>query len=760
MERVSKFSKTSATDLKCILENVSPAIKSTFEHCRTSKTFYGSLLEDVSEELTNLFRKAKTILNLFLATLDGVIVFDTDTESETDLLIKVIDSIGLFVNIANELDLRAFVETAKMFGKLAIKHQQTVQQIDVTIVTGHVAQLTKSISLMLLFYQDTSAQIDEKKIRVVGFSLKILDKLLTAYCSYINNEILECVIDLLLKIFRCSPLCLQKDQFDDKLIEVINVHISKGADAFLNTTFKSSDFKQAFFEYGTRENIDKLGYHLSIVSIMNKLLGMSHEQSCTWTLGDQSIIDLAFTNINYIQEEICVGEARLPGVHDIGERQRSASLYEATLVSICGLISQIPAEGFYAIELILLKHLLGSQLWSSLLSADTWCFVARIGSSELCASHVKYLLKVHAALMKRRNSLEMIILENLIGRLYSLLSEDTRHDLMIEIDDLENPSWTEVARFLPPKTKSVLQTRLASVLNEIPSTFIELQRQPTVQNWNRFTLLMILMGKLNYLGEKNIADMLSQIWNSVANTIEVFENRQLDILSEFMLKLFSVTQPEKIQKNTLSSILEAILASLLCCPPHVKVMASHYLRNNVKSFDNCEVRTANALAELNCCLLEDENPWVRQEALESFVYVTHMCPNDDLVTRIVSAITRKSSLSDSLPAYLSDRTYYELRDFADVRSYLRHVVVHSRDIRHVCDNYEAFERNEKLAKLENRHVDNSDESPLMTKELDECVNKLCGELSEITKKSDAIGKDVLRKLRLVCEKFLDITTPK
>lgn len=53
-----------------------------------SKKLYGTLFEDVSEELTNLFRKAKTILTLFLATLENVIVFDTDTESETELLVK------------------------------------------------------------------------------------------------------------------------------------------------------------------------------------------------------------------------------------------------------------------------------------------------------------------------------------------------------------------------------------------------------------------------------------------------------------------------------------------------------------------------------------------------------------------------------------------------------------------------------------------------------------------------------------------------
>ena len=111
-------------------------------------------------------------------------------------------------------------------------------------------------------------------------------------------------------------------------------------------------------------------------------------------------------------------------------------------------------------------------------------YIFSIGSSELCIGHVKYLLKVYAVLMTRSNSLEVVVLENLIGRLYNLLPEETKHILITEFDDLENPSWLPVARFLPSKTKSFLESRLACVLNEIPTAFAELQRQPTVQNWD------------------------------------------------------------------------------------------------------------------------------------------------------------------------------------------------------------------------------------------------------------------------------------
>ncbi|XP_076276645.1 FIGNL1-interacting regulator of recombination and mitosis isoform X2 [Lasioglossum baleicum] len=758
MERVSKLPKTSAVNLQFLLEDASATIELIFKHCRASTEFYGTLFEGVSEKLTNLFRKAKTILNLFLATLEGVIVFDTDTESETELLVKVIGRIGGLVSIANALDLKTFVVTSKMFGKLAITHQQVTKRVNPANIVLHLEQLSKDVTSMLFSLQNSLDNIDERKIKVIGHSLNILDKLLAAYCSSISNETLLCVVELLLQMHRYNPSCLRKKyQTSDKIIELINAHVARSIEPLLNTIFEHSNFKQVFLEYNDQKTFDKLSYHLHVISIMKKLVSTPYEQHCEWTLGAESIIDVALTSISDIQEEICTGDIKLLGGHDIGEKPRSATLYETTQVLICCLISRIPPDGFYAVELILLKHVFSDRLWSALLSADIWCFVARLGSSELCANHVKYLLKVYAALIQRRNSFEVVILENLIGRLYSLLSEETKHSIITEFDDLENPCWTAVACFLPPKTTSFLQKRLACVLNEIPEAFLELQRQPTMQNWNRITTLLHLIEKLNYTGEENTADILSQIWNCISSTIEIFEDRQLDIVSEFVWKLFNATQPENIQDDIFYTILEAMLTSLLCLPSHVKATASHYLKDNVKSFGDCGSKTANALAELNCQLLDDNNPWVRQEALESFDYVAHVCPNEDLVTKMATAVTRKPSLTDSLPAYLSGTCYYELLDFSDVRLYLQHVARRSETVRHACYQYEESQRDEKLARFDTDSSQSSVENQPSSGILDEQANKLCDELNDLLKKTADIGDNTLRRLRMACAKILDFT---
>lgn len=133
-----------------------------------------------------------------------------------------------------------------------------------------------------------------------------------------------------------------------------------------------------------------------------------------------------------------------------------------------------------------------------------------------------------------------------------------------------------------------------------------------------------------------------------------------------------------------------------------------------------------------------------------------MCPNEDLVTKMAAAVTKKSLLRDSLPAYLSGTIYYELQNFSNIEDYLQHIGKQLQNICHVCNNYEDSQRDEKLPKLEIHSVESFDENPSIN-DLDEHVNKICDELNDILKKNNDISNHVLRRLRLICSKILDLT---
>lgn len=53
-------------------------------------------------------------------------------------------------------------------------------------------------------------KVDERKVKVISHSLKLLDRLFAAYSSYLTNETLPCVIDLLLQMHR---YCITRFRF-------------------------------------------------------------------------------------------------------------------------------------------------------------------------------------------------------------------------------------------------------------------------------------------------------------------------------------------------------------------------------------------------------------------------------------------------------------------------------------------------------------------------------------------------------------------
>ncbi|CAH8534821.1 unnamed protein product [Dicrocoelium dendriticum] len=58
--------------------------------------------------------------------------------------------------------------------------------------------------------------------------------------------------------------------------------------------------------------------------------------------------------------------------------------YATSLQQICASICGLPANCFFFLEKALMKGLLSNHPWTSLLSADIWCFVARYGTGDLC----------------------------------------------------------------------------------------------------------------------------------------------------------------------------------------------------------------------------------------------------------------------------------------------------------------------------------------------------------------------------------------
>lgn len=211
-------------------------------------------------------------------------------------------------------------------------------------------------------------------------------------------------------------------------------------------------------------------------------------------------------------------------------------------------------------------------------------------------------------------------------------------------------------------------------------------------------------------------------------------------------------------------------------PSRIKIKLCQYLRQNVENLDRCGRQSESTLTKIFSRLLEDENPWVRQEALESFERIGHTC-SERLVARIAKGLAKIPTISNVMQAYLSCTPHYVLEGFSNAHDYLGHVFKaaqshcqhtccehkvsmtndKARNIAFIYRNADATNgfckesgRKEKMPRLDNLQ----DIAPTLI-QLDEQAEKMYKRLTEVLKGQANISETVCRKLITILEKILN-----
>ena len=130
--------------------------------------------------------------------------------------------------------------------------------------------------------------------------------------------------------------------------------------------------------YGQSELKDPICYHLLTLRIIEELMKRPKSDLTVWLQADGNVLDVALANTSDCCGDTLIDNARISIRSEIvsGELQ-NLGIYEATLRLLCCLLTQISADDFGAIEMTLLKHLLGGKFWGSLLSCDIWSSLGR-----------------------------------------------------------------------------------------------------------------------------------------------------------------------------------------------------------------------------------------------------------------------------------------------------------------------------------------------------------------------------------------------
>lgn len=773
VERVLDIRKMCIDEVKTLLDILPSSIKLVFEHCKTSSDIYGEFFKDLSKELANLFQEANKLLKLFMTVLEKVITYDTNVESTVTILLEALKLLGDITAISYYLDFKTFIKMTTSFVKLSILCQSNVEKFPINIIMSFKL-IVKEADVLYSTFLDSNILTEERVLKGAAIIIHSFIKFTVLYCKYLDNDVLLTLVRFLSRLYRYTATFLDSGIINDSIVidesitinesltakELLNV-ISSGTVKLFKSLLENHNFRDVYFECESDKDVNKFGYHLLTLAILKAIQRFSYDEYYKWVLGTQSILNVTFENFICLQEELCVGEL-LSSNYNFEGKTDPIDIYSATLLSVCKLVILVPCDHFNIIENLLLKYLLCGSFWCSLLSSDIWYFIGRHGSSNLCSSHVKYLMKVYAVFAKRNDerhdALEVCVLKNLIKRLYTLLPEKARHAVVIESNDIDAHLWTPFVTLLPYRTQIILRERLGSYVKNISIAVEQFFNQSCARTWFRLAKLLPVANKLSNMTEKEMIGMISQLWAFIASTIENCDHKYSLILSDFSVNVLEGTRYDIFCQD---SIINAIANFSLHASPYAKIKISHYLEGLAKSKKIVKIdqpKVINVLAELNARFLEDANPWVRQNMLDCFVRIAHTCPNEALVAKMAAAISRNPKTSAAVPAYLASTVYYKFQDVPNIKSYLSCLAkdYKNKDGKHICAVFKDSRKDVKIPRMEmasdkTKFIENVN----VSKELNDRVNRICDELNIILKQKNDINETTLRNLRAVLTKLTE-----
>lgn len=365
-----------------------------------------------------------------------------------------------------------------------------------------------------------------------------------------------------------------------------------------------------------------------------------------------------------------------------GKPQRDVSLYEYICTKFCGFIGSFPSSVFHRLECILVENLLSPDPVCSSLAVDSWCFMGRYGSADLCYSHVVFLLELYQKL--HGPSLQCNSIITLITRLMKFLATNHQHDILKKYPPEDNILlWSKLpVDNLPSSELRDVVDRLCNKCVKNLHDFNSLTEK-THQHFSQLNitldcLLNIMKNKTvteKYLSPTVSSMILSRtcaVWASILvsdwMTIE---------LSQIVLGKFFQLTGVIICLLTTADLMKvfSVMTAVLRNKPiqYLKLSIIDYLRScgQLKlspSFEQTEI--LKKLSEGFTFTLSDKDASVHHTALHAFTMFAEQTVHESVVP---DCMQREQKLQDIIVSYLnkvpySDKHNTSRRDYLEWQS--------------------------------------------------------------------------------------------
>ncbi|XP_075038846.1 FIGNL1-interacting regulator of recombination and mitosis isoform X3 [Mixophyes fleayi] len=409
----------------------------TFTHCKDSDSVYSGRLNLVSDMLQALFKEAVSLQRQLMEMLDKTAMGSSASEKEVAVMVSVLHTFLDICTIVSKMDHALHANTWKFIIKQCVKHQVLLesQLQHCNIVSGLCDDILLSFQscLHLAEHMKSTGTQENADQRLFQKTLKL--------CRFLGNSLLHYTKEFMPLLsgscFRLHQLYLEiHSQFPPSLhaVSFSDLHKNEIANVFLvvleTLILQLLSFtpfmKVVLSEFQELPREQLFPHCLLLLNILDKLPTLPEDVQILWCSDRESseknrrmsVFEAVFRSF-----AVCSPEISLPIIMQEssvkGQTSMNITFYQYIYIHLCSYIVLLPPVCFSELECSLLNAVLSYRMMESLLAIDTWCFLARYGTAELCAHHVKII--VHMVKSCPSDTYQLAHLAVLLRRLLFLM---------------------------------------------------------------------------------------------------------------------------------------------------------------------------------------------------------------------------------------------------------------------------------------------------------------------------------------------------
>ncbi|XP_041275978.1 uncharacterized protein C1orf112 homolog isoform X2 [Onychostruthus taczanowskii] len=585
VRRVCSAQELSLHSIRSLPPSVLCVVKSTFTHCKDSESVYYGHLHLISDLLQSMFKETYSLQKQLMELVDLISIGSASTEDDITYMVSVIHSVLEICSVISNMDHALHANTWKFIIKQSLKHHSLLQ-----CHLKHSDILNGLCKDILLSFDSCLQLAEQMKVSEIqeGTDFRLFQKTVKL-CRFFANSLVHytkefraCLSDscsqlhqLFLQIYSKFPPSL----YAPEILEVHQDEISQVFLVALDPLITQLLPFSPFMEQVLSENLglppeQQLPQCLLLLTIMDKLSSQPEEVQTLWNTGKS----LSLFSALFLSFQQCCGELSLPvcvpEVVSTGQPAIPITLYHYVCVHLCSFIASTLPSHFPQLERALLEAVLGPSMITSLLAMDSWCFLARYGTAELCAHHVNVI--AHLVKAWPSDCCQVPALGVLLRRMLFLMAPEHQVEFADEFppEEVENLAvWQHVSlRALNPDLRAQAASRLCAAglarcrqwlnssraLGGLPPVAKQVSDEPCLQK-----TLCLLLHLLEFSIQALDAQLMTQVFALQSSLLQLHPPDHVRLaMVDFLSSMGKVFIPQEAQRQVVPQ-LSCLFASLL-----------------------------------------------------------------------------------------------------------------------------------------------------------------------------------------------------